>query len=118
MVGIQNHIMTNMKCLNCSNRIEKELIKHPNDYVYNRHYLMLAELCEKCFGESNLSHLSPADKSKIQCNNWGIEKDCLRYLHIKSVRVLAKLRGKPYVEKSPIRPKTLKQKGLCFSCYG
>ena len=110
--------MTNMKCLNCSNRREKELIKHPNDYVYNRHYLMLAELCEKCFGESNLSHLSPADKSKIQCNNWGIEKDCLRYLHIKSVRVLAKLRGKPYVEKSPIRPKTLKQKGLCFSCYG
>lgn len=117
---IRTQVFESLKeCIACAKKGEQTRItKHPNDYVYNRHYLMLAGLCEKCFRESDLSHLSSTDKSKIQCKNWGIKEDCLRYLHIKSVRVLAKLLGKPYVEKSLIRPKTLTQKGLCFSCYG
>ena len=120
---IRRQVFESLKeCIECARkgkrtRIIREGLKHPNDLLYNQQYLIKSRLCEDCFGKSDLSHLSPTDMSKIQCKNWGIKEDCLRYLHIKSVRVLANLRGKPYVEKSPIRPKTLIQKGLCFSCY-
>ena len=114
------------ECIACAKqgkrtRIQKESLEHPNDLGYNRHYLMISKLCEDCFGKKDfygdLNHLNNDKKSQIQCKNWGIEKDCLRYFHIKSVRVLAKLRGEPYIEKNPISPKTLIQKGLCFRCY-
>ena len=109
------------ECIECARKgkqtkIMREGLKHPNDLLYNQQYLIKSRLCEDCFGSNNLSHLEPSVKAEIQCKNWGIKKECLRYFHIKSVRVLAKSRGESYIEKSPVRPKVLMTRGLCMRC--
>ena len=102
------------KCITCGDLIKKE----SNVYKYNLQYLKRSSLCENCFHGNDLSHLNDLNKSKIQCSNWGVEENCLRYFHLLSVNELAKRTGRDTIKKYEVGgPKKLMEKGLCINCY-
>ena len=126
MQMVKRNVNTRIKrlkeCIKCARKgirtkIRREGLKHPNDLIYNQHYLIKSGLCEDCFEDNDLSHLEPSVKAEIQCQNWGIEPTCWRYYHIKSVRTFQKSLGGPYIEKFPVNVKKLLAKELCVMCY-
>tara|TARA_Y100001970_G_scaffold27694_1_gene33860 strand:- start:3838 stop:4629 length:792 start_codon:yes stop_codon:yes gene_type:complete len=105
--------------MNCKDCGSKNILKESNKNAYTRKSLETSKLCVNCFPSSNLDHLDDKTKKKIQCVNYKKNVNCWRFIFHKDAQQWAKENGIKisisYI--NDVKPKILKEAGLCSNCY-